>query len=394
MIEISPDIKFIEKLQEATGSQLTTCMQCGACTASCSLSQEQNVFPRKQMIMAAWGMRQQLMADPHIWTCHQCGDCTVSCPRGVKPGEILSALRLEQITNYSKPGILARWMQKPAFLPIAILFPALVIILILSLAGTFAIPEGPVDYSKFFPHGWLNGSFTAFFVLATIGAVTGLRNFWKNMKQASTATGTYTAGAGATIAAGATAAPAGQETDPSMEVIETSKASQPISSFLSVIGRIMKHKDFNSCDEQKSRSLSHFLVFWGFILLLFVTFFAILSTLFFEYPLDILNPIKIAGNLGGIMLITGSSLMILNRLIKRKNLQSSYADWFFLISFWLLSISGMLVEAARFHEWSFAYHMYFFHLIMVWIIILYFPYTKFAHFLYRTIALIFIRSKS
>ena len=113
MIEVSPDIEFIEKLQGRTGSQLTTCMQCGACTASCSLSEDQDVFPRKQMIMAAWGMKDRLMADPHVWTCHQCGDCTVSCPRGVKPGEILAALRQAQIVHYSKPGF--DFAQPPSF---------------------------------------------------------------------------------------------------------------------------------------------------------------------------------------------------------------------------------------------------------------------------------------
>ena len=406
MIEISPDIKFIETLQEATGSQLTTCMQCGACTASCSLSEEQNVFPRKQMIMAAWGMKDQLMADPHIWTCHQCGDCTVSCPRGVKPGDVLSALRLEQIVHYSKPGALARWMQKPAFLPIALLFPVAVIILILSLAGTFTIPEGPIDYSKFFPHGWLNGSFTALFVLSTFGAVAGLRKFWKKIKEASATTQGQEA---SSTIQDLEASPTTQDLEASpttqdqkktpegpaatSESLHKQKASSPISRFIGVMGRIMRHKDFNSCDEHKSRTLTHFLVFWGFILLLFVTFFAILSTIFFEYPLDFFNPVKIAGNIGGIMLITGSSLMILNRLRNRQSLQSNYGDWFFLISFWLLSLSGMLVEGARFHEWSLAYHFYFFHLVMVWIIILYFPYTKFAHFVYRTIALVFIRSR-
>jgi quinone-modifying oxidoreductase subunit QmoC len=155
----------------------------------------------------------------------------------------------------------------------------------------------------------------------------------------------------------------------------------------------MVHRDFNRCQENKSRSLAHLLVFWGFILLLFVTFFAILSTIFWDYPLDILNPIKIAGNLGAFLLLGGSSLMILQRLRKKNSLESRYGDWFFLISFWLLTLSGMGVEGARFHEWSFAYHLYFVHLVLVWIIILYFPYTKFAHFLFRTTALLFLRLK-
>jgi len=374
MIEISPNIKFIEKLQGSTGSQLTTCMQCGACTASCSLSEEQNVFPRKQMIMAAWGLKDQLLADPHIWTCHQCGDCSVSCPRGVKPGEVLAVLRQEQIAHYSKPGFLARWMHEPKFLPFVLLFPIAIIILILSLAGTFQIPEGPVNYSKFFPHGWLNGSFTLLFILSTIGAVTGLRKFSKNIKSG--------------LASGIN-----HSTGVNNSSSTNQSTGSAISGFIGVIGRIMSHKDFNSCEEQKSRSISHFLVFWGFIMLLFVTAFAILATIFFEYPLGILHPAKIAGNIGGIMLITGSGLMILKRLRNRGSLQSKYADWFFLISFWLLSLSGMLVEGARFHEWGFAYHFYFFHLVMVWIIILYFPYTKFAHFLYRTIALLIIRNR-
>jgi quinone-modifying oxidoreductase subunit QmoC len=385
MIEVSPDINFIEKLQQASGSQLTTCMQCGACTASCSLSAEQEVFPRKQMIMAAWGMKDRLMADPHIWTCHQCGDCSVSCPRGVKPGEILAALRQEQINHYSRPGFLARSLQKPAFLPLALLFPAAVIILILSLAGTFSIPEGPVDYSKFFPHAWLNGSFSALFALSTLGAVAGLKEFWKNIKSA-TRTGVPGGMAGQQSTA------TGTEDMQTGHRSTTGQTGSAFARFIKVIWQIARHRDFRQCDEHRSRSISHFMVFWGFILLLFVTFFAILSTIFFDYPLDFLNPIKIAGNLGALLLLTGSSLMILNRILKRTTLRSRYPDWFFLVSFWLLTLSGVLVEGARFNNWDSAYHLYFFHLVMVWIIILYYPYTKFAHFLYRTLALIHIRS--
>jgi len=64
MIKVHPDIIFIEELKRTSGSKLTTCMQCGACTAVCELSTDQNVFPRRQMILAAWGMKEQLMVLP------------------------------------------------------------------------------------------------------------------------------------------------------------------------------------------------------------------------------------------------------------------------------------------------------------------------------------------
>jgi quinone-modifying oxidoreductase subunit QmoC len=254
MLNVRPDIKFIDDLQEATGSRLTTCMQCGACTAVCSLSEDVNVFPRKQMLMAAWGMKDRLMADPNVWTCHQCGDCTLTCPRGIKPGEILATLRQKQISHYSKPGFLARWMQDIRFLPLLILFPAVIIGMILILAGTitmagFSMPEGPVNYGKFFPHGWLNGSFTLLFALSAMAGISGISSYWKNMK--------------------------------TLEEGKHSLSRMTFLKFWRVIRTIMVHRDFNRCTENKNRSLAHLFVFWGFILLLFVTFFAILSTIFF-----------------------------------------------------------------------------------------------------------------
>jgi quinone-modifying oxidoreductase subunit QmoC len=366
MLEVRPDIAFIESLQAASRSQLTTCMQCGACTAVCSLSEAENVFPRRQMLMAAWGMKERLMADPNVWTCHQCGDCTVTCPRGVKPGEILAGLRQFHISYYSKPAFLSRWMQDARFLPLVILLPAVIIYLILLLAGTFtlsgfSLPERPVNYGAFFPHGWLNGSFTFLFALAALAGIGGISAYWKKMKNLHNA-------------------------EPSPRRL-TSK------DFWKVLRNILVHRDFNRCTAHRNRSLAHLLVFWGFILLLLVTFFAILSTLFFEYPLDILHPIKIAGNTGALCLLAGSSLMIWQRLTHRMTLASHYPDWFFLLSFWLLTLSGILVEAARFLQWGSAYYIYFGHLVLVWIIILYFPYTKFAHILYRTTALLFMRLK-
>jgi quinone-modifying oxidoreductase subunit QmoC len=359
MIDVRPDISFIEELQVSAGSPLSTCMQCGACTASCALSTDQNVFPRRQMIMAAWGLKERLMSDPWIWACHQCGDCSVTCPRDVRPGDIVTSLRQAQYRHYSRPRFLAGWMQDPVFLPLLVAIPMIIITFILFLAGVEYLPEGLVNYSEFFPHGWLNGSFSILFLLGVVGLVSGIRKYWRSMV--------------------------------SMYGHEGSKVK--FGDFISVVWKLMIHKEFRGCSENRSRSWSHLLVFYGFILLLFVTFFAILSTIFWDYPLSFFNPIKIAGNIGALMLFIGTTIMIISRLRKSVELRSGYSDWFFLCSFWLLTVSGIVVEAARFLNWGNAYHLYFFHLVMVWMIILYLPYTKFAHILFRTVGLVFIKGR-
>ena len=58
----------------------------------------------------------------------------------------------------------------------------------------------------------------------------------------------------------------------------------------------------------------------------------------------------------------------------------------------LLTLSGTLVELARFGNWGLAYHLYFFHLVAVWFVIMYLPFTKLGHIFYRTAALLYARS--
>jgi quinone-modifying oxidoreductase subunit QmoC len=153
---------------------------------------------------------------------------------------------------------------------------------------------------------------------------------------------------------------------------------------------IFKHSDFSKCSTQKKRKIAHLLVFYGFILLLLVTLYAIVAAITHNYPLNFINPFKILGNLAGLMLLVGLSMMILNRLFDKENSgESNYSDWLFLVSLFLLTLSGGVVELARFQNWSTAYHFYFFHLVCVWFVIIYLPYTKFGHLLYRTVAMTF-----
>jgi quinone-modifying oxidoreductase subunit QmoC len=332
-------------------------MQCGTCSVVCSLAPEDRPFPRKEMIWAGWGMKDKLIGNPDIWLCHQCGDCTSYCPRGVNPSDVIAAVREITYQHYAKPKFLGKILNNPKWLPVAILIPTVIISAILFTAGTLQIPEGPVNYSKFFPHAWLNSSFTFLWILSIGLGIVGLRNFWNDMKRQNE---------------------------------EFESKGNFIQNLFMILKEITLHSNFSTCTAQKTRKIAHLLVFYGFIMLLVVTAFAIYAALTHNYPLGLAHPVKIAGNVAGAMLFTGLGIMIANRIFDKKNFgNSTYTDWLFLISMLLLTISGVIVEAARFLNWGIAYHLYFFHLICVWFIIIYLPYTKFGHLLYRVVAMVF-----
>ncbi len=357
MIEILPDIDFKKELKKSSGSSLSECMQCGTCSAVCSLAPDDRPFPRKEMIWAAWGLKDKLAANPDLWLCHQCGDCSTYCPRDVKPADVLSSVRQIIYKQNARPAFMGKLLSKPALLPIAILIPVIIISIILLLAGTLSIPEGPVNYSKFFPHAWLNGSFSVITLLVYGMATIGFVKFYHSIKSGF------------------------PEAKPKMSLFK---------SMIQVKIEVLRHSKFTDCENKKSRTIAHFLLFYGFLLLLLVTLYAIVAVIIEAYPMALTDPFKIIGNIASLMLIVGLGIFIYNRLFNKSTLgNSNYSDWLLLISIFLLTLSGIVVQFARFGDWNLAYHLYFFHLVCVWFVIIYLPYTKFAHMVYRFIALSF-----
>ena len=363
MIDLKPDIAFKRELEKISGASLSSCMQCGTCSVVCNLSPDEKPFPRKEMVYAGWGMKEKLIGDPDVWLCHQCGDCSTHCPRGVNPADVLAATREVAYRLYATPGFMGRLLSDPALLPLAIGIPVLVIAGIIALAGTLTIPEGPVNYSKFFPHAWLNSSFTLLTLLSYGIAAIGIARFWRDLNR--------------------------------HEFEVSGEKRSFMSSFLKVKNDILAHRRFSQCERNSGRKVSHLLVFYGFVLLLLVTLYAIYAAVTDKYPLSLDNPFKILGNIASVMLLIGLGIMILNRLTRREGTErSSYGDWLFIVAMFLLTVSGVLVQAARFAEWSSAYHLYFFHLVCVWFVIIYLPYTKFGHVIYRTVAMTYAFSKN
>ncbi|NOZ45529.1 MAG: hypothetical protein GXO79_01980 [Chlorobi bacterium] len=360
MLTITPNIKFKKELKKLSNSSLNECMQCGNCSVVCTLAPDEKPFPRKEMIWAGWGMKENLIGNVDIWLCHQCGDCSEYCPRDVNPADVLASVRQLSYQHYAKPHFLSKILSKPVWLPIAVLIPTVIIAVILYMAGTLHIPEGEVNYSKFFPHAWLNSSFSFITLSTYLLASFGLIRFWNDMK---------------------------------VQFPETKPGFGILRGMLKILKEVLLHTNFGKCKTQKSRKVSHFLVFWGFILLLVVTIYAIYATFTHQYPLSYSNPFKKLGHLAATMLLIGLGIMIYSRLFnKSKSGHSNYADWLFLISMFLLTLSGIFTDIARSQNWSLAYHIYFFHLISIWFIVIYLPYTKFGHVFYRIVAMSFAKS--
>lgn len=353
----TPDKDFIKKLSKSSNAPLKQCMQCGTCSAICNLSPDNKPFPRKEMIWSAWGLKDKLFGNPDVWLCHQCGECTTNCPRDVKPGDVLASIRNMTYQYYARPKFLGNLLSKRELLPLVILIPFIFITAIIYFFGDINSQTDSINYSEFFPHAWLNGSFGILALLIVLGIIFSVKDFWRDLKL------TYPGKLG------------------------SKKLGKTI---ITTFIEILSHKNFTKCNENKARYYAHLFVFWGFIALLIVTVLAIVSIIFDAYPLDLWNPIKILGNLATLALFTGLGIMFAKRLSAReKKDNNTYYDWIFLIFLLLLTLSGAGLEASRFLNWPFAYYLYVFHLTCVWIIVIYAPYTKFGHVIYRTTAMVY-----
>ena len=147
----------------------------------------------------------------------------------------------------------------------------------------------------------------------------------------------------------------------------------------------------------RARYLAHLNIMWGFILLVVTTTSVAAGVYLFhqETPYALSNPIKWIGNIGGLALVAGSLLAIFHRLSERDGcrerdiLRLAFPD--------RRSLSGPHGSLRRRCSGSpdvagLAYPVYFAHLVFVWFLFAYLPFSKFAHFLYRLCALVFAQA--
>lgn len=367
---IAPDGRFVRDVIALGGDSVKKCFQCGTCSVICPLSPDERPFPRKEMIWVQWGLKDRLLKDPDVWLCHQCSDCSDYCPRGSRPGDVMAAIRSYAITRFAVPGFFARAFSRPEGLPIVLGLAILLLFGFLASIGRLAFPSGEVAFYRFIPAVAMEiaGSVVVAFALAI--AALGLVRFWNNLGEFQS------------DSLGGAQAVTDEGPRPKVALRQT---------IVPTLADILKHSNFGKCGVGKLRYYAHLAMVCGFTLLLLATTgraaYHFLAGREEAPPLT--DPVKVAGNLGAILLIVGVALIIYGRLSRRTNIgRASYFDWFFIAVLALAAITGSLTQLARLTQTGvFAYWMYLSHLLFVFLLLAYAPYSKFAHLLYRAVAM-------
>jgi len=387
LTRVDPDLNFIKYLKSAGGDSMKKCYQCATCSVVCPLSSEGNPFPRKEMIWAQWGLKEKLAADPDILLCHQCGDCTAYCPRGAKPGDVLGAIRAYAYTHYGFPQGLAKLCSNGKNLPILIAIPVLIIGLLWMVSGGMHLPDvetfKEAGFGHFFGGGKVLGGlltknvafidliFVPAFLFAAFAAFKGAKAMWDKMSASLNVN---------------------QDFRPS--------AKQFVFEFLTpAIVETLQHKRFNECGANQNRVKGHLPLLLSFIGLFIVTNYAFIVKDIIGYfvpglhgPIAQVNPVKILANVSAIALIVGVGILWANRSKSEdeQGAKATFYDWFLIGLIMTVGVSGFGAELIRLLGIpSFAYFMYFIHLVSIFMLFLYMPYTKFAHMVYRIVAMAF-----
>jgi quinone-modifying oxidoreductase subunit QmoC len=271
-------------------------------------------------------------------------------------------------------------LASPKALPLLILVPIIILTACIALTaprtadGGFVFMESnTVDFNVFLPHSSVDALFVFGNILIFTLAAVGFVRFWK-MLQSS-----------------------GQK-----------RKMTFMQAVFATLAEVFSHAKFRDCGTNHPRAIGHLLLFFGFIgamittalVLVFIFIPHYLHLLgaesvhpFFELPLNLPHPVKILGVLSGFALIIGGGMLVYRRWTNKDEVGANgYVDHLFLYVMFFTGLTGMTSWLARLTgNPPFAYANYFLHILCVYFLLWYMPYSKFAHMFYRGLAIVHAR---
>ena len=343
--------------------QMTICNACRYCEGFCA------VFP------AMTRRLEFTQADIHYLAnlCHNCGACLHACQYAaphefdVNIPKAMAKVRLDTYAEYAWPQALGKLYQRNG-LTLALASGgglAFFLCLTLMLIGNLftAIPGG--NFYKIFPHNTLALMFGSVFGFAVLALTLGVRRFWRNVSPV--------------------AAPLQLKTSAALE------ATVNVAKLKYLDGG--HGEGCNNADDQFTlwRRRFHHLTFYGFMLCFAATGVATLFHYLLNWsaPYPIFSLPVILGMAGGIGLLIGPAGLLwlnLRRNPAHGDEKQKPMDRGFIALLFLVSASGLALLAFR--DTRALGLMLAIHLGLVMAFFLTMPYSKFAHGIFRSAALL------
>jgi nitrate reductase gamma subunit/NAD-dependent dihydropyrimidine dehydrogenase PreA subunit len=349
-----------DKVKRFGGFDVSACYNCGNCTAICPLVKEEYEFPRKLIRFTLLGLEDKALSLLELWLCYHCGECTDTCPRSADPGEFMMALRRYAIQKYSWGGVAKAFYSKTALTIVLSVFTVFVAAMLFLFHGPMNMEY--VDIYSFIGYDLIHLAGIVAGVFIGLSALANLLIMYFKFIRNHVRT--------------------------SVKLSVFRQIGLWIwSLILTVVREMLAQKKYFEC-KNKHRYVAHMFLFWGFVGLFIATSIHYVGDLA-GIHVDWIYP-RILGIAAGVLLMYGTSYFMYKRLEKKENFTtySHLSDWLFLILMFLTGLTGFLITIFAVLNLPLAtYVMYGLHLLVLFDLLITAPFTKFAHAVYRPLAI-------
>jgi ferredoxin len=347
MAKVDPE--FAAELQKYGINDFNACFNCGSCTAICSLSSENNSFPREIIRYSALGLKDEIKASLKPWLCYYCGECSSNCPRQANPGELMMSVRRWLTSAYDWTGLSGLLYKSMPLSIIAFIVTALAVI-VFGFNRNFSL-ERIIHFGHYFE------MIAIVSVFAVILFPNIIRMWWF--------------------------------------VIGKPRVKVPVKAYFKASGELFIHmftqKRYLGCDDNQFRWFEHFILVSGYLTLLF-------TTVFLDWFSSGNLFVIILGYIESVIVFLVTIDFVSDRIKKHKEVSkhSQPSDWFFVIWLFLMGFTAFVVRLfidiniLEQNRWLYIFHMI---VLVQWAIIIV-PFGKWTHFLYRSFAMYMAKLKT
>lgn len=377
------DLGLYPEIQKFGAADISACFSCGTCSATCPMSQTDGTFPRRIIRYAQLGMKEQLLSSKELWTCYQCGECAESCPTKADPSEFMAATRRFAIASYDKTRIAKAMYSSPiAATLVAVAVAVFFALFFLSSRGAMSAEQFLLW--QFIPEELVHNTGIVVMVLVFLAGLVGVVSMVRDVGAKEGVSVKDALGSRAGIA----------------RSVRALWYAIGVESF----GQVRFRADCAADEAAKpvpwyrGRAVVHMLVVWGFMGLFAATLLdygtAIVGLKETGAEVPLWYPIRLLGTVAGAALLYGTTVLIVDRYRKanRSVTGSTAADWMLLALLWIVAVTGFAIELALYVPGApvWGYWLFVVHVAVAMELVLFAPFMKLAHVVYRPVALYFV----